>query len=136
MTNKLYVIMETNWLYNDERYYRPEGGGGTAHTAYRSIEKAREQADKLTLKAIKGRYELEYGFTMYADCFEDLCYPKSESDVCTELALIHVAVSDVFDDDERESTVFTKTYTDDQLLGVLRILKFNLFEVQEVVCED
>lgn len=49
-TKKIYIIVEVNWEYNDEYYYRPEGGGGSPIEAYYDEAKAKKRCAVLNKK--------------------------------------------------------------------------------------
>ena len=57
MGNKLYIVAELGYEYDDNNYYRGEGSGSIPRTAYRTEEKARKVCDELNLEEFKNLFD-------------------------------------------------------------------------------
>lgn len=92
--NKIYIVCEIGFDYDDVNYYR-NSDGGMPRTAYSSLEKAVDACNKLNLKDFKrillesseiGEYTDEYRLSPTQE-FEDLCnkyFNMSVSEVLCE----------------------------------------------------
>jgi len=63
-----YIVTQVSWNYNDQYYYRDEGGGSNPVIAYRNRNKALEHCLQDNINALK---ELEY-LDEYSDDLESL----------------------------------------------------------------
>lgn len=76
MTEKLYVVIETLFTYDDEVYRVPKAGAGTPTLAFRSRLNAEAEALRRTVDAMR-EYNLdEFGFKL-SDLFSDTEKAKS-----------------------------------------------------------
>lgn len=57
MSNKLYIVGELGYEYDDNNYYRGEGSGSYPRTAYRTEKKAREVCEELNLQEFKSLFK-------------------------------------------------------------------------------
>jgi hypothetical protein len=56
-----WIVTKTNWQYNDEYYYPPEGRGGEAVTAYRDKAAAEAKLQELNRQAARNDFCLYLG---------------------------------------------------------------------------
>jgi len=53
----VYVLMHEGWDYNDEVFFRSEGGGGTPESFFTDEAKANAECDKRNIKDFKSLWE-------------------------------------------------------------------------------
>lgn len=56
MSNKLYIVSELGFEYDDNNYYREKGSGGYPRTAYSSEDKANQVCEELNLEEFKNLF--------------------------------------------------------------------------------
>lgn len=64
MSDKVYVVLESGWEYNDEIYYTPDSCGGNPKCVFEDKKLAQEYADEITAKHLAGMRLGDYCYSI------------------------------------------------------------------------
>ncbi len=134
----VYVLMEEGWDYNDETYFRPEGGGGSPHSFYTVKADADKECDARNIEKFRSLWE-SGDIREYCYGIEDLLPYQSKKDkefrkkldaVCNRLfALSFAEISDYLDEEAEISIVGE---SDDDWKELMSYTRMNFWEVVTV----
>lgn len=113
----LYVVCASGWEYNDEIYTQNEEGG-VPLLVFKDETKARAEADRKTLAALKHAHLGEY------------CYDLS--DICSEEGIELLTSWGLYADEDEAFEWDLSALTDEQLVQLIPHLEIDFFSVYEV----
>lgn len=120
---KGYVVMETEWNYNDEYHYTGEDEGGSPVSVYTSRSKAEGVANAKSVERARTLYNGPFD---YGDCYDEGRIDNIPEQVRKRLGI---------PDDEPWGWKFPASASDSDILDTLEGLGVAFFTVEEVPLE-
>jgi len=134
----VYVLMEEGWEYNDEIYFRSEGGSGSPHSFFTDKEKAQAECDKRNLDSFRKLWE-SGEIREYCYGFDDLIPYNSRKDRAKRKALDKICekifgkdFGEISEDFYNDEDVKIESRSDEDWKELMSYLKLNFWEVVPV----
>lgn len=123
MEKKGYIIQSIGYEYNDETYYKPEGGGGYPQAVLTDEVEAKKRMMELEIEEWRGQRIGHYGYDI-----DEVA--ENESEFEQALAAMGIDIEDWWD------VEIPTTATDDQIKRLIKASSIRFHEIIEIEIEE
>ena len=123
MEKKGYIIQSIGYEYNDETYYKPEGGGGYPQAVLTDEVEAKKRMMELEIEEWRGQQIGHYGYDI-----DEVA--ENESEFEQALAAMGIDIEDWWD------VEIPTTATDDQIKRLIKASSIRFHEIIEIEIEE